>query len=385
MFSKIVHVHTTLRPGGGPQGYLFNLKKICEEKKSSAVTVRAIEVDRTRSTGGARFSILPAWFQRNTRPLKQVFNMLGLLPCGLEDFLGHKEEAICVHLAPYAARLLRKRRSGQAIFFMPHGPISYSDELMNEIDLRYGVGIFSGFYRKILNHLESRLFGSVDGVVVACRQGLDAYFRGVLPDCEIFEVLSGVPTFENTVDKQMAREALNLPAAIKVIGYFGRFNADKGFDLFLNAIQEMGQRSDVIFISAGAGPLEPIEFPSYINYGWRSDIHVLMSACDAIVLPNRVTYFDLLPLEAMSIGRPVIASKVGGNVKLAEIADTVELFELEIDDFVSKLDAFILRSTSECKKLEARTRDLYLANFSIDIFYDNHVYLFKQINKRSWC
>lgn len=388
MFSKIVHLHTTLRPGGGPQGYLFNLKEACQSKKSTVIEVKTLGVEESRASVGRRFAVFPNWIQRNIRPLKQVFNLCGLLPCGLEKFLGNSEEALCVHLAPYAARLLRKRCSEQIIFFMPHGPLSYSDELMNEMDLRYGVGCFSGYFRRVLNFLEKRIFSQVDGVVVACKEGLDAYFDGKLPECTIYEVLSGVSNFENNFYKAEARKFLNLPDEAKVFGFFGRFNKDKGFDFFLEAIKKIDAQSNVIFISAGSGPIEPISHSAYVNYGWRSDINLLISACDAVVLPNRATYFDLLPLEVMSIGRPVLASKTGGNVKLKKLAmqegvpEVVQLFELNVNDIVSKLRSFINKSFSECHVIECEAMSLYCSKFSSNKFYENHVIFFNKIKQK---
>ena len=63
--------------------------------------------------------------------------------------------------------------------------------------------------------------------------------------------------------------------------------------------------------------------------GQRSDVGALMAAADFVVLPSFREGLSNVILEAMMSGKPVIASRAGGNVELVEHERTGLLFEIE--------------------------------------------------------
>jgi len=56
--------------------------------------------------------------------------------------------------------------------------------------------------------------------------------------------------------------------------------------------------------------------------GSRRDVSELMSACDLFVLPSITEAASMTILEAMSAGRPVIATRTGGNPELVIHGET---------------------------------------------------------------
>ena len=97
--------------------------------------------------------------------------------------------------------------------------------------------------------------------------------------------------------------------------------------------------------SAGAGPTESAALPQHSNsylltsnssqanggavrlLGFRSDVSVLMAACDIFVLPAPAEPFGLVIIEAMALGKPVIAAGAGGPVEIVVDGETGLLFE----------------------------------------------------------
>ena len=61
--------------------------------------------------------------------------------------------------------------------------------------------------------------------------------------------------------------------------------------------------------------------------GFRSDVSALMSACDIFVSPCPVEGFGLVLLEAMALGKPVIAAAAGGPLEIVADGETGLLFE----------------------------------------------------------
>jgi len=96
----------------------------------------------------------------------------------------------------------------------------------------------------------------------------------------------------------------------------------KGLDVLLAALDRLekgGPRPRLLI--AGAGPLRgalqsqasQLGLAERVRFlGRRSDVADLLLACDLFVLPSRQEGLGVAALEAMALGRPVLASRVGG-------------------------------------------------------------------------
>jgi glycosyltransferase involved in cell wall biosynthesis len=108
-----------------------------------------------------------------------------------------------------------------------------------------------------------------------------------------------------------------------VIGTVGTISRLKGSDAFLAAAQDVrAHRPDVEFRMIGpcaSGPERPwaerlVERAreAGVITGVREDIFSELAEWDLFVLPSREDSFPLAVLEAMSVGLPVVATRVGG-------------------------------------------------------------------------
>jgi glycosyltransferase involved in cell wall biosynthesis len=114
----------------------------------------------------------------------------------------------------------------------------------------------------------------------------------------------------------------------RVILMAARLHPEKGYDHLIRAVPAMAARVPALSVLvAGTGPLEEryrtlaagLGCSDSIRFlGFRQDLPDLMAACDVLVLPSRAEAFGLVAAEALYLGVPVVASRVGG---IPEIVD----------------------------------------------------------------
>ncbi len=143
-------------------------------------------------------------------------------------------------------------------------------------------------------------------------------------------VLNGVDTapFDAAVDTEAVRERMGLPRAAVVAGVVGRLDERKGHRYFLEALaglagQEPGLRGLVVGEGRERAALE--ERHAALGLGERArmigywpDLAEALAAIDVFVLPSLMEGHPLAVLEAMAAGKPVVATKVGGNPEAVE-------------------------------------------------------------------
>jgi glycosyltransferase involved in cell wall biosynthesis len=113
-----------------------------------------------------------------------------------------------------------------------------------------------------------------------------------------------------------------LAARPPVIGLVGRLEPEKGHCCFLDAAQLLlTQHDGCRFWIVGAGSLqqslqdhaEKLGIASQVEFlGLRDDIPALLAQMTVVAQPSLSEAFSLSLVEAMSMGRPCVASNVGG-------------------------------------------------------------------------
>ncbi|MBI4139384.1 glycosyltransferase family 4 protein [Candidatus Woesearchaeota archaeon] len=95
--------------------------------------------------------------------------------------------------------------------------------------------------------------------------------------------------------------------------YIGALLHSKGVDVFVEATKYLKDATCFVY---GEGPLQSIVEESHIKFHSSvpyNDIPMIVQSCDILVFPSRVPEaFGRVALEAMSCGKVVVASRVGG-------------------------------------------------------------------------
>jgi glycosyltransferase involved in cell wall biosynthesis len=121
------------------------------------------------------------------------------------------------------------------------------------------------------------------------------------------------------------------PEGKKRLLFVGRFDRQKGVDLFCAALEQLGE--EAFGMLAGGAVLEDAEQvspPSNVKLlGWIDTprLQSLLETADVLVVPSRWEGFGLIAAEAMRAGLPVIAARVGGLPEIVADQETGLLFE----------------------------------------------------------
>ncbi len=141
----------------------------------------------------------------------------------------------------------------------------------------------------------------------------------------------------------------------------GRLEEYKGFRLVLEAMNAVAKNYSLKLIIAGIGPDEQYLKSSVQRYslenvvefrGWvcKEDLSKLYASCDVFIFPSLWPEpFGIVPLEAMAMGKPVIATNVGAipSVVTKETGILVEPGNLWA--MVNSIQYYILHP-EKCKK-----------------------------------
>lgn len=220
----------------------------------------------------------------------------------------------------------------------------------------------------------------------------DLVRRGINPDL-ITVAPNGVDTdfFRPAGPDAGLVESLRLGGRL-VVGFIGSFYAYEGVDLLIDAVSMlMGERRDLKLLLVGEGESEtglraavPSELASEMVFAGRVDhdrIAKWYSVMDLLVYPrirSRLTELTtpLKPLEAMAMGKAVVASDVGGLRELVRHGETGLLVEpgsrrLLADSIRRLLDDRALRERlgrNAREDVEARRQWLSVAERYLDIY-----------------
>jgi len=193
------------------------------------------------------------------------------------------------------------------------------------------------FNKAIINRLTHR--------VVAVSEDIKnrlAIYEGI-PKKKIEVIYNGIKLQELDRDKfrEKNRGGLNLGPDDFVIGSVGRLDPIKNFPMLVRAVKEaIKQIPNLKCVIVGDGP----EFckikkiiqqhgltKNIILTGYRKDAATLVSAFDLFILTSFSEGISMAMLEAMCMGIPCIATRVGGNPELIE--DRVTGWLVEANDY----------------------------------------------------
>ena len=170
--------------------------------------------------------------------------------------------------------------------------------------------------------------------------------------------------------------------------YLGRLSKEKGI---LNLIEAIGDIPNAKLLIAGDGP-ERERIEAYISehkldgritllgYQNQDSIHKYITNSRFVVIPsicNENCPYSVL--EAMEIGKPIVASRIGGIPELIADGENGYLYKADdINELKEKL-MLMLDDDDKVKRFAQKSRELYESYYSPDSYYNELIKIYNKV------
>jgi len=224
-----------------------------------------------------------------------------------------------------------------------------------------------------LKEVDTIAFKEADYLIFPSKNSLEPYyqtfdnFKDIIKNKKIKFLYTGVEKLSYKLDREEFRKRLNLRDEF-LISYVGRHNKVKGYDILQEVAKIIWKENpDIYFIIAGREePIKGLKDNRWIEIGWTDDPGSIINASDLFVLPNRYTFFDLVLLEVLSLGKVAVVSNTGGNKDIIELTKGIIGFEKEnIIDLKEKILMVYKLSKEERVRLGSNNEEIWHRYFTV--------------------
>lgn len=189
-----------------------------------------------------------------------------------------------------------------------------------------------------------------------------------------------VITIPNAIPIEYCSETANKDIDILFVG---RLEKVKGVDILLKAVKKLNGNYKTVIVGDGSERknleclANELELNDNVSFtGIRYDVIDFMCRAKVFVLPSRWEGIPLTLLEAMSLGLPVIATKVGGNTELINSNENGVLVEPDnIREFVDNIK-LLMGNTFLRDQLGDKAKKKLAEKFSIDAHVDKLINIY---------
>lgn len=359
-------------------GYTFRTLSILKEQRrlgwetSQVTSSKHPSTELEEEAEGVRFYRTPAetaWWAK-LPALRQV-GVIRSLERRLESLVDVLEPDI-LHAHSPALNGMAARNVGRARGV----PVVYEMRaLWEDAAVDHGTSREGGARYRATRALESRVLRGVDAVTTICRGLFDDIVARGIPESKVTIIPNAVDVESFSARRQRDVELAKRLALddVEVVGFIGSFYAYEGLELLVSAMPElMRQRPRLKLLLVGGGPEDERLREQVRNLGLGErivftgrvpfeDVRRHYDLIDVLVYPRismRLTdvVTPLKPLEAMAMGKLLVASDVGGHRELVRDKETGTLFRAgDPDDLRAKL-ASTLDAGEEGERMKERAR-----------------------------
>lgn len=225
----------------------------------------------------------------------------------------------------------------------------------------------------------NRMLTPLTDAFIACAKphGVHLVEGERFPAEKVHVIPNGVDTdrFAPVPDSVAARAAVGVGPTAPVVGILAALRPEKNHEMFLEVARRVrGEISDARFLIIGDGPrrgeLESLRARLDLNdavtfLGSRADIPEVLGAIDVLALTSHNEANPVSILEAMSCGKPVVATDVGSVGETVIPGQTGALCPAGDADAFAAAVLELLDNPLHAKQLGAAGRELVVSDWSL--------------------
>jgi glycosyltransferase involved in cell wall biosynthesis len=254
--------------------------------------------------------------------------------------------------------------------------------------------IISGGYSLYLR-LEDMLTRFADLVIPNSKSGKDYLITRGIKAKHITVIYNGI-NIQRLIPEPSAiervRNTLGLSRNTKIVGVSASLTALKDHDTFLRAAQIIsGTMPQVKYFILGDGPLRQeleklageLGIESRVLFlGNQTEVSPYLSVFDIVCLTsNQPEGCSNAILEAMALGKPVVATRVGGNVELVEDGKTGLLVPVQNPKALADAILYILNNPEQAKEMGKQGKNRVAKNFSLERMVNDYEAIYAEAMK----
>jgi len=278
-------------------------------------------------------------------------------PCTLFDLikLAEKERINLIHAHGYGAA-----NFGRLAGIMSRIPIILH---AHDDDRNYPL------YQKVADRL---LSGFTDKAIAVSASVKESCVRKRKINEKKISVIHNAISLENFTATERGRiererERLGVVPDRKVVGTIANLREEKGTRyLIASAVNVLEIFPETIFLIVGDGPLREelaglarqLGIEGRIVFaGFCQDIPAILAIFDIVVIPSLTEGSPLALLEAMAVGKPIVATKVGGIKEILRDRETALLVPSKDPNALAEKIVYLLKNNNEAIKLGIKTKE----------------------------
>jgi len=312
---KVLHIITRLDKGGSAENTFLNLVGL--DKNIYDVTLMSGPVEeptQDRRDEVEEYGIKHIFIPELVRNISLINDLKTIL--NIYRYL-RKEKFDIVHTHTSKAGLLGRLAARLAripiIIHTPHGHVFF--------------GYFGLIKSNLFIFLEKLASRITDKIIALTNREKEDYISCKVTDEEKSVVIcSGIELnkFKDLPlnEKQNLKKELGIPENSLIVGTLGRLVPVKGPEFLVEAAKHIiSKYPDTFFVFTGDGYLRPDLKKKALNFGlkeniiflgWRDDGAKILSLYDVFILPSLNEGMGRVLVEAMALGKPIVASRIGG-------------------------------------------------------------------------
>jgi glycosyltransferase involved in cell wall biosynthesis len=225
---------------------------------------------------------------------------------------------------------------------------------------------------------------------------------GIVPDFKIRLIPLGINLhfFDKLPSKTECRITYGLPLNKPIIMQIGRFQPIKGQMILLEALAEIirSKKCSIPLVVYVGGILdtqtdEAVLYKQTVEkralkddlrgnvrfLGWQEDIPKLMQAADIVITPSDYETFSLVTVEAMAVGKLVIATSCGGPSEIIQDQLTGILIPPQNPIALAEAICIALSDPSRTEEIASNAKVFATHNFSPLIRYNSILNEYKEL------